>query len=94
VYLFSTVGVALSKQEKYQGWTKYQYPSKIQKMGSSRASRNRLESIGKKVGDKLHVSVQDSKQMMPFLSIVLEEHPELQQQLRLSDEEVEFIEEF
>lgn len=94
VYLLSTVGVALSKEEKYSGWTKYQYPSKIQKMGSSRASRNKLETIGKKVGDKLHVSVQESKQMMPFLALMLEEHPELQDQLRLSDDEVEFIEDF
>ncbi|MFB6190322.1 MAG: replication factor C large subunit [Candidatus Nanohaloarchaea archaeon] len=94
VYLLSTVGVALSKDEKYEGWTKYQYPSKIKQMGSSRAARNRLESIGKKVGEKLHVSVQESKQMMPFLAVMLEEHPELQRQLRLSEDEVEFVQEF
>lgn len=94
VYMLSTVGVALGKDEKYEGWTKYQYPSKIQQMGSSRAARNRLETIGKKVGEKLHVSVEKSKQMMPFLATMLEEHPVLQRQLRLSDEEVEFIENF
>lgn len=94
VYLLPSVGVALGKREKYEGWTKYQYPSKIRRMGSSRASRNRLESIGKKVGDRLHVSVNESKQMIPFLSLMLEEHPGLQNQLRLSDEEVDFIEKF
>lgn len=94
VYLLSTVGVALSKQEKYEGWTRYQYPSKIQKMGSSRAARNRMEEIGKKLGERLHVSVTESKQMIPFLSTLLEQEPSVADQLQLSEEEVEFIEKF
>jgi len=94
VYLYSTVGVALSKKSKYSGWTRYQYPSKIRKMGSSRASRNKLESISKKIGEKLHISIQESKSELRFISMLIEDNPEIKEQLQLSDEDLEFLEKF
>ncbi|QKQ98463.1 replication factor C large subunit [Candidatus Nanohaloarchaea archaeon] len=94
VYSFSTVGVALSKEEKYSGWTKYQYPSKIKKMGQSRASRNKLESISSKLGEKLHISGNDAVREMPFISQMIDARPEVIEELELEEDEVEFIEEF
>ena len=91
VFQFSTVGVALSKDEKYSGWTKYQYPSKIRRMGSSRGARNKLDSIGSKMGEKLHMSKKDVKASLPMYSDFLEHYDGLQDQLQLEDEEVEFI---
>lgn len=94
VYLYSTVGVALSKEERYEGWTKYQYPSKISKMGSSKAARNKLQAISSKIGEKLHISVNESKSTLPFIAKMLDHNPDIQEQLELDDDEVEFIEEF
>ncbi|MFB6209416.1 MAG: replication factor C large subunit [Candidatus Nanohaloarchaea archaeon] len=94
VYAFSTIGVALSKQEKYSGWTKYQYPSKIKQMGSSRSSRKKLEEISRKIGEKLHVSLNRSKSMMPFIAGLIEHDRKFAEQLELDEEEVEFIEKF
>lgn len=92
VYLFSTVGVALSKEERYQGWTKYQYPSKIRRMGSSRSSRKKRDEVSAKLSEKLHVSRSDAVQEFPFLSRLMND--EIQEELELDDEEVEFIEQF
>lgn len=94
VYLYSTVGVALSKDEKYEGWTKYQYPSKIKQMGSSRASRKKMEGISSKLGDSLHLSQRDVRQMMPQLAVFLDHYSDLQEELELDDDEVDFIENF
>lgn len=94
VYLYSTVGVALSKEERYDGWTKYQYPSKIRMMGSSRASRNKLNAISGKLGEKLHISINESKTTLPFIAKLIEHNPDVQEQLGLDDDEVEFIEDF
>lgn len=91
VYHFSTIGVALAKEEKYSGWTKYQYPSKIRRMGSSRAARNKLESIEKKVGSKLHVSGREARSMLPFLSCLIDENERVAEQLELEDDEKEFV---
>jgi replication factor C large subunit len=94
VYLYSTVGVALSKEEKYKGWTKYQYPSKIKQMGSSRASRNKMEDIASKLGEKLHLSRRDVRKMLPELSLFLDHYGELDEELELEEDEVEFIHKF
>lgn len=94
VFQFSTVGVALAKDEKYSGWTKYQYPSKIRRMGSSRGARNKLESISSKMGETLHMSKNDVKSELPMFADFLNHYEELQNQLKLEDEEVEFIQKF
>ena len=94
VYSFSTIGVALSKEQKYKGWTKYQYPSKIKQMGSSRASRNKLQEISSKLGEKLHISLNDSKSTMPFIARLIENDEKYAEQLDLDEDEVEFLEKF
>ncbi|WEL23246.1 replication factor C large subunit [Candidatus Nanohalovita haloferacivicina] len=95
VYSFSTVGVALSKAEKYSGWTKYQYPSKIKKMGQSRASRNKLKSISSKLGEKLHISGRESVRELPFIAEMIESgDSEVIEELELEEDEVEFIRKF
>jgi replication factor C large subunit len=91
VFQFSTVGVALAKDEKYSGWTKYQYPSKIRRMGSSRGARNKLDTIGSKLGEKLHMSKNDVKDDLPMYADLLENYGNLQRQLGLEDDEIEFI---
>jgi len=37
-------------------------------MGSSRASRNKLQAISSKLGEKLHISVNESKSTLPFIA--------------------------
>jgi len=94
IYEFSTVGVALSKDEKYSGWTKYQYPSKIKKMGQSRASRKKMREVTSKIGRKLHLSPRDVKNDLPFYSRLLQNNKALKNQLELEEDEVEFVEKF
>ena len=94
VYDFSTIGVALAKEEKYQGWTKYQYPSKIRQMGQSRASRQKLDSISSKMGEKLHMSKKDVKADLPLYSNLFRERPDIAEGLELEDKEIEFLEKF
>jgi replication factor C large subunit len=94
VYFFSSVGVALSKDEKYEGWTKYQYPGKIKRMGQTHAARNRMDSIAGKLSDKMHISKREAKRSLPFLAEILDDQPELSEELELDEKEVEFIEKF
>ena len=94
VYKFSTVGVALSKYEKYSGYTRYQYPSKLKKMGSSRASRKKMESITSKLGEKLHVSKAEARNSLPLLARLIEDKPLIGEQLELDEDEIEFINKF
>jgi replication factor C large subunit len=94
LYKFSTVGVALSKEEKYGGYTKYQYPSKIRQMGSSKASRKRMDAVTSKIGEKLHISGREAVKTLPFISRLMEEHEELGEQLELEEDEIDFVRKF
>lgn len=94
LYKFSTVGVALSKQEKYGGYTRYQYPSKIKKLGSSRASRKKMDSVTSRLGEKLHISKSEASDSLPLIADLIEHNPELVDQFEFEDDEVEFIKKF
>lgn len=94
LYKFSTVGVALSKEEKYSGYTRYQYPSKIKKLGSSRASRKKMDSVTSKIGEKLHMSKNESRNSLPLLARLMDDNEALIDQLEFEDDEVEFVQKF
>lgn len=94
LYKYSTVGVALSKEEKYSGYTKYQYPSKISKMGSSRASRQKMDSVTSKIGEKLHISGREAVKTLPFISKLLNQDENLENYFDFEDKETEFIKKF
>lgn len=97
VYELMTVGVAVSKEEKYKGWTKYGYPSRIRKMGQSKAARSKRDSIGSKIGENLHLSVTEARDMIPVLQLLFENEEwkeNIVDKLELEEKEVEFIESF
>lgn len=97
VYELMTVGVALAKDEKYSGWTKYAYPSYLKKMGQSRAARSKRDSIGAKMGDALHVSVSEATDLIPFLQLVFQDaewKENIVKELDLEEKEVSYIEDF
>lgn len=94
LYKFATVGVSLSKDEKYSGYTKYQYPSKISKMGSSRASRQKMDSVTSKMGEKLHISGSEAVKTLPFISNLLEKDEMLAEFFEFDEDEVEFVKKF
>ncbi|MCJ7479036.1 MAG: replication factor C large subunit [Candidatus Nanohaloarchaeota archaeon QJJ-7] len=97
VYGLMTVGVSLSKEEKYSGWTSYSYPSTIKKMGRSKAARNKRDAIGKKVGKKLHLSISEASDTIPFLNLLFQKEEwkeELVRKLELDEKEVDYIEDF
>lgn len=61
-------GVSLAKEEEYGGYTRYKFPSMIQKLGSSKSKRSTRESVAKKIGEKCHVSIKTAiKDYIPML---------------------------
>ncbi|MFO7794394.1 MAG: replication factor C large subunit [Candidatus Nanohaloarchaea archaeon] len=94
MYEYLTVGVALSKDEKYDGWTKYQYPSKIKKMGSSHASRNRMDSLTSKLGENLHISQRDAINSMPLYREIITSNEDTIEELGLEEKEIELMKKF
>jgi hypothetical protein len=63
-------------------------------MGRSKASRKKRSEIGEKIGQKMHISITRSTSELFFLSQVLDEKPEIGDQLGLTEEESKFVKDF
>lgn len=95
VYDFMTVGVGLAKREKYKGFTKYSYPTKIKKMGKSKSVRAKRDKISSKISKRLHQSKNEAVESMKYLKILLKDEKlreSLTRNFELEEKEVEFIE--
>ena len=97
VYEHMTCGVAVSKEEKYKGFTRYGYPSKIKKMGKSKATRKKRKDISRKIGENLHTSISTATDMIPMLANFFrkdEWKENIVENMELTEDEVKFIENF
>ncbi len=66
-----TGGVAVAKDERYSGWTRYQFPSWLRKMSRSKKARGLRESLGLKVGEAFHAGTRTANEhVIPMLAFV------------------------
>lgn len=79
----ATAGVALSKEETYRKFSKYQFPSAIRVMGQTKKSREMLKGIKQKVARKLHISMDEAIVAYSALSA----NPAFDDYLELSEDE-------
>lgn len=92
----TTVGVAFVKEKPYYGFAKYNFPSLIWKMGSTRAKRAKQGSVAAKVSPVVH----DSKRRiivdyLPLVERVFEKDKmaggAMMKAFELEAEELEFL---
>ncbi len=72
-----TAGVALSKDEKYRKWTPYSYPKIFRLLTKTKAEREILGKILKKIGEKTHTSSKRARFDLQMLKILAKENPEV-----------------
>jgi replication factor C large subunit len=91
-----TAGVALSKTNVYQGYTKYQFPSWLTKMSKSKGIRSTRKSLNGKLSSAYHTSQYVAQTTMyPYLKYLFENEREFTlysiRNLDLDSEEIAFI---
>jgi len=94
-----TAGVALAKDEKYGGFTRYRPPQRLKRYGRSKGKRKAMDSIHDKIGKHLHVSSSKMKlEYFPLLKIMLENNEDMKEHLEkdlgLSEEEIKVVKGF
>ncbi|AIJ05866.1 AAA ATPase central domain protein [Methanocaldococcus bathoardescens] len=72
-----TAGVALSKDEKYRKWTPYSYPKIFRLLTQTKAEREILNKILKKIGEKTHTSSKRARFDLQMLKILAKENPSI-----------------
>ncbi len=91
-----TGGVALAKTQPYRGYTRWQFPSWLRRMSSSRAKRQLRDNLALKVGKLLHTSKRQARlEYLEPLSVLFQADEEFAVQvgadLVLSVEELGFL---
>ncbi|ACV25277.1 replication factor C large subunit [Methanocaldococcus fervens] len=70
-----TAGVALSKDEKYRKWTPYSYPKIFRLLTKTKAEREILKKILKKISEKTHASSKRARFDLQMLKVLAKENP-------------------
>ncbi|ABR55230.1 AAA ATPase central domain protein [Methanococcus vannielii SB] len=90
-----TAGTALSKEDKYRGFTRYSPPTVFTKLSRTKVAREKLKEILKKIGIKTHTSIKGARSTLDFLYVIFESNLQMATDLTLyyefTKEEVEFL---
>ncbi len=87
-----SAGVALSKEEPYRKFTKYDFPVYLRSMSSTMAKRAMRKKIGKKIGGLVHLNSHDALEYIPLIrSIASKNMSEVAEVYDFEDDELAFI---
>ena len=91
-YNLLSVGVALSKQEKYSGFNSYKPSTRILKMWIMKQKNAKKISIAQKIALQTHTSVKRArKESLPYIKYFLKNNPSLAESMDLTKEELNWI---
>ncbi|MFC2134821.1 replication factor C large subunit [Bacteroidota bacterium] len=95
-YNLLSVGIALSKDEKYPGFTSYKPTTRILKMWMANQKNMKKKAIAEKIAAKTHSSKKEAMQNdLPFIREIFRRNPEESEKLvdffQLEKEEVDWL---
>jgi len=76
VLQLTSIGVALSKDQKYRKFTRYRYPEKLKKLGMLKQEREEMQKFLEELGRKLHCSTRVARTYLPLLMLMKKKDPE------------------
>lgn len=88
--IFQSAGISYAKNTPNQGFTKYETPKRILKIWMNNQRMEKKKSIARKYALFTHCSVKHAMSDFQLLKHILK-NDLVQQQLKLSEEEIEFI---
>ncbi len=91
-----TGGVAMSRSKRPPGWIPFKFPQRIRSLSRSRVERGIRTEIGRKVGQKCHVSIAKAvNEYLPYLSIIMKQQGAAAKKsvewLDLNDDEKDYL---
>ncbi|MFA5049639.1 MAG: replication factor C large subunit [Candidatus Micrarchaeia archaeon] len=88
---FSTIGVALSKSKRNNGFVKYNFPKYLAQMSVSAKKRAFLKSIGEKIGAKTHTNKKAALDYLPIICDQIKGNKKIGDYYGFGEEETEFL---
>ncbi|MEM3408595.1 MAG: replication factor C large subunit [Candidatus Micrarchaeia archaeon] len=87
----SSCGVAAAKKNNYNKFVKYKFPTYVQKMSYSIASRSILNSACKKIGERIHLSSREVLSQLKIMRNFILKNPEY---YKLEDSEIKAVQNY
>ena len=88
--IFQSAGISFAKHSPLTGFTPYERPKRILKIWLNNQKTEKKKTISKKYARFVHCSTKRIMRDFNLLKPILQ-NPKVQQQLKLSDEEIEFL---
>ncbi|MEK6858414.1 MAG: replication factor C large subunit [Nanoarchaeota archaeon] len=88
--IFQSAGIAYAKDRPKQGFTKYERPKRILKIWLNNQKSAKKKTIAQKYARLVHCSIKRVMRDFELLKPIMQK-PEVQSQLRLEQDEVEFL---
>ena len=93
---FMTVGVSLSKKEKYERFVKYSPPTRIFKMWQANMRYEKRKHTAEKIAEKLHSSPTEIiKDTLPYIQIMCKKSKKMakliSKEFDLTNEEINWL---
>ncbi|MEK6842754.1 MAG: replication factor C large subunit [Nanoarchaeota archaeon] len=88
---FLSYGISAAKKNVKTGFTSYKKPNRILKIWLNNQKNEKKKSIAGKYASYVHIGEKRAMNEFPVIKYILK-NPEIQKELRLSEEEIEFVE--
>lgn len=88
--IFQSAGIAYAKEKAHPGFTKYERPKRVLKIWLNNQKTAKKKTIAQKYARHVHCSVKRVMRDFELLKPVMQK-PSVQEQLRLEDDEIEFL---
>lgn len=86
-------GVASAKEESKEDFTKYKKPTRILKIWMHNQKIAKKKTIAQKYAEKVHTSTNRAMKEFPLIKQVINSDESIKKELKLSNEEIEFLQE-
>jgi replication factor C large subunit len=89
--IFLSYGISASKKNIKTGFTTYKKPTRILKIWLSNQRTAKKKSIAQKYAQHVHIGYKHAMNEFPVIKQIINSNPEIQKELRLNEEEVEYL---
>ncbi|HLC77666.1 MAG TPA: replication factor C large subunit [Candidatus Nanoarchaeia archaeon] len=90
--LLLSYGISSAKRNIKTGFTSYKKPERILKIWLHNQRTAKKKSIAQKYASHVHVGEKRALNEFPFIKTIINSNPKIQKELRLTEEEIEYLE--
>ncbi len=90
--IFLSYAISASKKEPNKNFIRYKKPDRILKIWLSNQKKAKQKSIAQKYARYVHIGEKRAMREFPIIRTIIKSNPKIQRELKLNEEEIEYLE--